>query len=181
MAISDERQAQGFGPTTTRDDVRAALQPVVQSLQIVVGALPLGVLSFLGVVLYTHSNATHVAAEADLSTARLLSINTALVTLGAWAARGVVGQRVLSGEALRETGPQAVRSWCIVRAALAEAPALVGLVVCLLGATSGAMRADPLLWLNTLPLVLQLAATAATFPTLDSLTDRAWARLHDGT
>ena len=57
----------------------------------------------------------------------------------------------------------------IVRLALWEGPATLGLVVCFLGALSGDLAAQPLYWLNASTAALFLWNAWSLFPTVERL------------
>ena len=62
-----------------------------------------------------------------------------------------------------------IRSAYIIRSAILEAAAMLGLVTCLVGIFNGWLQQQPLYWVNLLPSAAFVAFTAATVPGRDRL------------
>ncbi len=68
-----------------------------------------------------------------------------------------------------------IRMALLVRLAFCEGAALVGLLTCLAGVSSGVLRAEPLYWLNVASAAIMLALVVFTFPT-ESRLERVFLR-----
>lgn len=91
-----------------------------------------------------------------------------------WAMAAIfVGERLWKNTLAKLDGPAAadgaVQTGYILRLALREGAALLGLVVCLLAALNGVLRAFPAYWVNLAPAALFLFFLAARWPSLDNL------------
>lgn len=62
-----------------------------------------------------------------------------------------------------------IRTAMITRLAILEAPALFGLVVCLLGVFDGVLMQEPIYWINALSAIGLIAFVIRTFPNRTSL------------
>ncbi len=62
-----------------------------------------------------------------------------------------------------------IRTAFIVRAAILEAAAMLGLVACVVSIFNGWLRQQPLYWVNLLPAAAFVAFTAVTVPSRDRL------------
>lgn len=153
-------------------------------LQVVQGALTMGVVSFalvLGMLRAGGFGSSAEPTEGGLSTVRmlggvvlLLSVSAVVASLFAFAAilRAERVAAIVRGEDAGEGAARLldlVRTAYILRLAILEAPAMLGLVVCLLATMNGALASRPALWLNALPAALLVAFSLATFPTRDRL------------
>lgn len=157
---------------------KQALRPSaseLRALQVVQTALMGGVIIFgLVVVLLAMRPPAAGAAAIPQRVLVLLSAVHAVIALGIWALAPIV-QGLLLARLRAQAGPNAaliagaLRSALILRLALLEGPALFGLVICLLAATSGALRATPLYWLNALSALAFLAYGVLRFPTMERL------------
>jgi F0F1-type ATP synthase membrane subunit c/vacuolar-type H+-ATPase subunit K len=167
----------------SRTAFEAALTPAqVMTSQMVQGAMMMGVVVFTIVVAFLYAQAPFVEpAETEAGTVRLLTI----VHLGLLAVNAGVGfflaQRVFSpaamnegaglsdARAVAEKAVQQQRAAMIIRMALLEGSAFFGLVVCMIGTTSGVFHASPEYWINLLSPFMLVAFGIATFPTKERL------------
>lgn len=149
---------------------------VSKTLRIISGAMAWGLVMMAGLVAWSYANAATVTAEIE----RVRSINT-LTTIGMIAALGAIA---LSEALWRSTvrnqwghgGKQfplsgRVQSGFIIRLALREGAALLGLTVCYVAALNGVLRVYPAYWVNLAPFVLFLGFLAAHWPTAKRLND----------
>jgi len=155
---------------------RQAPQPgpsELRALQVVQTALMGGVFLFgLVVVLLAMrppaANAEPIAPRVLI----LLSATHAVIALIAWSLapllQGLLVAR-LGARLSSAAGVGTLRGALIVRLAVLEGPALFGLVICLIAATGGALRATPLYWLNALSAVAFLGYGVLSFPTAERL------------
>ncbi|MBM4117619.1 hypothetical protein FJ251_07705 [bacterium] len=161
---------------------KQALRPSpgeLRALQIVQVALMGGVLLFgLVVVLIAMRPPAAGAAPIAQRVLVLLSAVHAVIALIVWSLapllQGLLVAR-LGAQLGTAGGVGALRGALIVRLALLEGPALFGLVICLIAATGGALRATPLYWLNALSAVAFVGYGVLSFPTaerLEALADR---------
>ena len=135
------------------------------ALRVIVGAMAGGV-ALLGAVtlfLFVRGPAAPASPKA-FDTLRLFSIVDAVLFLSSWAMSGVLFQTLSAPGTFA-----ALQSAVIVRAAAREGSALLGIVVCLLGALSGALRVQPAYWANALPGALFVGWVLATLPSEDSI------------
>jgi len=159
---------------TRKQAFRGALGDVeLRAMQVVQVALMAGVLFFglVVAVLAIRPQTVGAAPPTPAATLSLLSLVHGAMALGAWAVafllHGALLRRAVADEAAG-TGADALaalRKAMLVRLALLEGPALFGLVVCLLAALGGALRATPIYWLNALSALAFLAIAVLSFPT----------------
>lgn len=142
----------------------------LKGMQTISAALPAGVLLFLLVVVMVslRQPAPAPGATPDLDTARLLSLVHAALALGAYSLTPVLYRmRFAQGAEDAEGALATIRGALILRLAMLEAPALFGVIVCLLSAKTGALAAQPLFWLNGITALIFLVFAATGFPTRD--------------
>jgi len=118
----------------------------------------------------------------------LMSIVHALVAGLAWALtplltalqrRRTLQSARTGGGSPAERAVAALRGAVILRLALLEAPALLGLIICLLAVATGQMREQGLYWLNAVSAVLFIAFAALSFPTRERVETLLRARFLD--
>lgn len=120
---------------------------VAATLKIIHLAMAGGLVLLGCVVAFLYSKGTPAAGSQ--AAMPLFSILTALMTAALWPA-----STFLFGLLSRPGTVEAVQGAYIVRAAMREGPALMGLVACLMGAGNGALRDQPAYWANALPALL---------------------------
>ena len=156
-----------------RDAARSGELRALQILQI---ALMSGVSLFAAVVV-----ALSVVARPGLTgdalpaaTLRTLSIVHVALAAFAWGLDPLLQSLMLRQGAPGPTlGPlAALRQATLTRLALLEAPAILGLVICLLAQRGGVIAAQPLYWLNALSAVAFVAYGALSFPTQARVEER---------
>jgi hypothetical protein len=167
-----------MGRSTREEEFRRALTPAfVQGLRLIALALGVGVtvmlLSAVGLAGFLPSEGQDVAAGTRVVlVCSIVHAALAVILFGlaaasprkVWSRMPARRRSDASGHAL-----DSVRAVFIVRLVLCEAAALFGVVVCILGATLGVLRAHPLYWLNAGSALILLAFIAATFPDEDRL------------
>ena len=176
-----------YEPRVDEKDFQAVLHEgrSLQSLQIVQLAMASGVLILAGAVLVLHLTGASRSAAPALPERDLvwpLTLAHAAAALGLWALALLIPALFLRPARLFRSGPSSVRPSSdipgrerrcldafrgafILRVALLEAPALFGLVLCLLASMSGRLEEQPAYWLNGLSAVVFLLFVAVSFPT----------------
>ncbi len=152
-------------------------QTDLKALMILVLGLCSGpVLMVVPAVLLSAQRTGPPPSEEQLALVQTLSAVHAFVALGGFTASLVVFKAAFFGkrpelpssanaQAIADEGLTAVRSATILRFALMEAPAMLGMAVCLIAATSGVLAQQPLVWLNALSALLLIAFALVNFPT----------------
>ena len=160
-------------PHISRQDFERALDAQLASMRVVHFAIPAGALALLGVVAFLAFAPRAVAGEATAAPHPLgaLSIVTAAMSLMAFLAGPAIAASIRrKAIATATSAPQLVQGFRqaeIVRLALLEGAALVGLVVCLLAALDGSLASKPIYWLNALPALGLFLVAAVTIPSRD--------------
>ncbi len=160
------------GDPTRKQAFRQALGPnELRAMQAIQAALMAGVLLFSLVVVLLAIRPQAAALATPPATLTLLSLVHGAMAIGIWSLAPML-QTALLARARPESGASeaaaalaAIRSAGLLRLALLEGPALFGLVTCLLAARGGALREQPLYWLNALSAGAFLAYAALSFPT----------------
>jgi len=166
-------------PKPTREAFRAALTPAdVRALQIIYLAIALGVALFALVVVALYWWQTEAVAPTVIqaSVVQLLTLvhvftaATVYLFAGPLVYRKVLGTEA-SGEGSGEGGDvlRRIRTAEIVRLALIEGVAMVGLVACLLGVLFGVLREAPVYWLNLFSTFVLLGFVGRNLPTAERL------------
>ena len=140
-----------------------------QKLRVLCVGMSGGVLLLAAWVAWTYfsdSVVTHANA------ARFINIMTMVAmgwTLAAIATGEVLWRRLVRGIASPADADGVVHTAFVLRLALREGAAILGLVVCFLGAGNGVLRAYPAYWVNAAPAALFLLFWWARWPSLDNL------------
>jgi len=154
-------------------DFQRVLTPEnIRIFQVIFAAIGSGVLLFAVVVIFLGMMSTAEAAAADLSLVRTLTFVHVLLLLMV-----IPAGRLLYARMLAQDGPPITANQCmtrirtaeIVRLALLEGVALLGLVVCLIGGLNGVLAAHPLYWLNIISSIVLLAFVSQNLPNADRL------------
>lgn len=158
------------------DDLDGLVTPQsVSALRLLTLALTLGALSFLAVILFLHFTGPREPPQGDAGLLVTLSLVHAAMLLASGVGAALLPRLLLArgeGAALRPAEAFGrVRAARLVRVVVLEGAALMGLAVCLVAVTSGHMRAQPVLWLNTLSTAVLLVAVLAGLPSREALTD----------
>lgn len=162
-------------PKPTREAFRAALTPAaVRTLQVIFITIATGVGLFAVVVvaLFWSQTGEVEPTETQVSLVRLLSLVHVLTAATVYLFAGpLVYRKVLEKEA-PDAGAQGeqevlkrIRTAEIVRLALFEGVAMLGLFACLMGAIFGVFREAPVYWLNLLSSFVLLGFVGRNFPT----------------
>jgi hypothetical protein len=175
----------------SQKDFEATLLPGdVRMLQIAQIVLAMGIVVFAVVVVVLPTTRAPQAGEPDFQMAQVLSLVTAILTVTSWALAAFIPGVFLSPRRLEKAVDRPfcgrdgqpidspagkcvalIRSVWVMRLTVLEAPALLGLITCLLAASNGAINAQPIYALNGTPAALFLVFAAATFPTRQRLID----------
>lgn len=163
----------------------------LRMLQILQGAIGLGVAMFLGIVVYMHFMQS-VPLETDFAGEEMLIQIMTLVHLallgGAYYGGGLLFNAAFSDKNLADAthrpfrdargqdvtdGPSrciyVIRNAMITRLAIFEAPALFGLVICLLATFRGVLHDAPVYWINAASAMALLLFIGRTFPSRPSI------------
>jgi hypothetical protein len=161
-------------PTSTptlKDSRKALTDSDVKTLQVVAATMGLGVLTFVVVVVGLYLGPMSERRADGLGILPVLTIVSMAVFLACLPLSAILGRTLVSralatasGEDLPVRGVQALRTATVVRLALLEAAAILGVMVCLLGTLTGALRNAPLYWVNLLPAAVFLMILMLTFP-----------------
>lgn len=138
-------------------------------LQAIAGSMAFGVLVLAGLALWFRLGATQAPAPADVKL-----INAFTTAVMAWCVGAIVFSEFLWKRQLRAItnpahAPSIVQTAFIVRLALREGAALLGLVACLLAAMKGVLTAYPAYWVNAAPAALFLFFLAVSWPSREGL------------
>lgn len=144
----------------------------LRMLQMVTVGMMSGVTGFLAVVLIVAGTAAPASLlPGDEQTVNILSLLHVVVAGLCYALVGPVSARLLrpqpaGGDDSGDGFPVGrLRPAMIVRLALMEAPAFVGLAVCLIGGITGLLQGRPVYWLNLVSAAVFLTYALMTFPT----------------
>ena len=171
------------------DIISERLTPArVRVFQIVQVALVFGIMVMLVVILFLFGIGGEVhPGEVDEAFPRSLTIVLAITTLLALPIAEYTYRALLSSKRLRKYAEVPLRDKSrviddpaekvltlvqqatVARVSIYNAPALFGLIICLLGINSGFIFAYPQYVIAAVPAFLQLGFLAATFPTRDRL------------
>lgn len=160
----------------------------VRQMQIVQAALGMGVFTFGIVIAVLYTTAAAIPTREDIEWIQMLTLVHLLILSGGAAMANILFRSLFSerqlaaaserkvrdnrGQALTDPAAKAlahVRSAIILRLAVLEAPALFGLVICLLTITSGVAAVAPIYLLNGLSAAGFIVYVATTFPNRDRL------------
>ncbi len=154
----------------TADQVEGLVTPeVVRGLQVIHLALPMGVLTFGGIVAWKAFGSGGAGAS-DPEVPRLLSLIHPVLAFGTYLAAMVV-PRLLKGQPGMPGDPvlNAIRGGAILRLACLEGPALFGWVTCFMAVEAGVLPDQPVYWANAFTTFVLLAYVAARFPTRERI------------
>lgn len=173
------------------DDFRAALQPdVVKSMQIIQSALALGVVLFGSIVaiLYFSAGLLEPAEpqESEVQLVGLLTVASFALAIIVYSVAPLMEKRVLqqvkndsSEISLTLQALNAIRSARLVRLAMYESAALLGLVTCFLAVGNRVIFTHPIYWINVVPAAILATYAAATFPNQERLVNTFREKLRD--
>lgn len=148
----------------TRDGIR--------KIQIIVGALLLGVLLFFGVVLFLYFNNTNIPPVQPISSAASMLLPIAiLLGIGTTAASFYVPSLLLKkGSNFKFSDPlQIATTFYIVKIALLEGGSLFGIIVLQLSVLEKIIYFDGTYWLAAMPMLLMIVTVIMTFPTKEKI------------
>lgn len=177
-------------PRVGLSEFQQALNPQdVRSLQIIQGALGGGSVLFGAVVLWFYGRSTPPGQD-DFDAVFTMQILTAVhailavveYSVAAFLYGSFVSRRHLSRPGIAERldatlsqlePPQRclalIRVGTIMRLAMFQGVAFLGLTVCLLGSIWGVLKAHPIFWVNGLSAVAMILLAVTTFPTKERL------------
>ena len=173
----------------------------LRGMQILSFAFMAGVVSFACVVIFLYFNNAQGAnierevpkGQAELldglgevSILPLLSFVHTIMAIACWSLGFYLYEAILRRKrfgsilqvlpGIHSEDPQAgfwvsLRGAFVIKIAMLQAPALFGLIICLLAILSGDIYSSPLYWLNTLSAVVLVLYMASAFPTRDRIVD----------
>ena len=161
-------------------EFRQALTPgTVRSLRIIQGAIGAGVLVFALVVLGMHARVSSDVPPPPQVVVFLVQILTVVhfvMAAAIYPLGHLVFTRMVSRERIAKSGAtdpakvlSLMRAGIIMRLAMYEGVAFVGLVVCMVGVLEGVLRAHPVYWVNAFSTVVLLLFVMRTFPSEERL------------
>jgi len=145
--------------------------PFLQTLQIIHVALGMGIIMFCCIVLYLVTNGTATSAGADPATARIMSWIHIGVAVSSYPMAVIaftmtihgVRRSIVKGGSIATAGAKLQAAY-IVRLALFEGVAIVGLIAVLLSGQA-VLQEQPAYWANLVSAAAFLLFLAMTFPT----------------
>lgn len=173
----------------SQTEIRNALTPeIVRAMQIIYFALIAGVTGFLFVIVFIYMTVASeaVAADQDVAMIDRLSIIHGLFLIACLVAATFLKKKLLSRERVESIHGQSsgegsasvagdyiamIRTVKIITAAVMEAPAFFGLVVCFMAINTGVMAEHPFYWINTISCFAFMAFLAREFPTKEKIMD----------
>lgn len=150
----------------------AVTERTAATLRLIAGAMGAGVVLLAGVAFYFFVAGEKTPQPGEVRVINILTGIVMLQALAAIAAAEFVWRKLLSRVEEPGAADGAVLSASIVRLALREGAAMLGLVVCLLAALNGTLRVYPAYWVNLAPSAFFLFFLAARWPSLDGLREQ---------
>lgn len=154
-------------------DPRAVVEGLTEAsaraLRPVTGGMAAGIVGFAAFVAWSYAGGGTVEQP---NAARFINIMT--MAAMAWSLAGIMAAEFMWRRTVRAIERPAdadasVQTAYILRLALREGGALLGLVVCFLACGNGVLRAYPAYWVNAAPAVLFLFFVYVRWPTLENL------------
>lgn len=170
-------------------DIRNALTPeIVRAMQVIYFALMAGVTGFFLVIVFIYMTGPGeaVATEQDIAMIDRLSIIHGFFLVACLVAANFFKKRLFSRDRVESLYAPAVgdgsspgageyiamiRTVKIITAAVMEAPAFFGLVVCFMAINAGVMAEHPFYWINTLSYFVFIVFLARNFPTKEKIVE----------
>lgn len=140
----------------------------VLNLAVFQGALMLGLLIFLVVIIVVIPGPEGAPPEGVFQSIEMMSAVHAFMTLGCVAAAAIVPKLVLANAVKAEGGELGfgdLRNAQLIRVSLLEGAALFGLVIIFMAKHGGVLQEQPLIWANALSTAVMLVVGLMTFPT----------------
>lgn len=163
----------------------------LRMLQILQGAIGFGVFMFLGIVVYLHfmnSGPLETGSDDEDMLIQIMTLAHVALLGSVYYGGGLIFNAAFSDKNLAEAvhrpfrdarggdvtdGPTkciyVIRNAMIARLAIFEAPALFGLVICLLATFRGILHAAPVYWINAASAIALLLFIGRTFPGRSSI------------
>lgn len=162
-------------PPLTQSKFREALtDPQMRPLQFIYVGLGVTTFFFALIIVFVSSlqiPSTENADGTDSGLILALTIVHFAIALGSFFVAPMLFKRQLANASSAATNGNAdgcfaaIRTAMIVRVAIVEASAQLGIVVCFIAATNGVLAQNPSYWINLLTTLLLLAFLIITFPT----------------
>lgn len=168
------------------EEFRKLLNPKeIRTIQIVHFALGAGAVAFFLVVFFLYMNGpenpTSEAATLNVFSMTLLVFAVVAYPLARWLPEQFY-ENSLVADSLRKNLPKAknqadeflslFRMASVMRLGIMEGVAFFGLVVCFLGAQSGALNTHPIYWLNVIPTIILLIHVLLNIPNQNKIEDK---------
>jgi hypothetical protein len=146
----------------------------VRILQTIYAAMLGGVVSAWAIVTWLIMN-QQPPPKPDLQLPLLLSVTHAGLAFAAYSVAMVMDRMILKGVNTEESPELQALDWLnqiqtlmITRVALLEGPAFMGFVVVLMSSLCGALKVQPLLWLNAASTAIMAAYVLSRFPSSET-------------
>ena len=141
-------------------DERTGALAAAAGLRVILLAMAGGVAMLAVFVLVTYRRGPAAPLDARaFATLRVFSLLDLLLSLSCWTTSAFLFKSLSAPRT-----PAAYQTASVARAALREGPALLGLIACFLGASSGALRVQPAYWANALPAAAFVGWVLASLP-----------------
>lgn len=141
--------------------------------------MPLVVVLFAGAVAWSYFTGEGIAfgeSTADASMVTMLTVVHGTILLSTITLSIIIPHSMTACGKSGDVSPRAIfariRTAAIVRLAMLESTAVLGLVTCMLGVQVGTMDAQPLYWLNSISTLVLIVSAIVNFPTRESLANQ---------
>lgn len=143
----------------------------IQPLKIIFIAFAAGIGIFYGVIGFLYASTPPPSTKGDLSLINVLSVAHIFLFAAIWFLRPIIFARLMTQAATvpPESALTPIRTALISRAALAEAPAMLGGVICLFAVLDGTLHQNPIYWLNLLSGIIFIWMVFQELPDVYSL------------
>ncbi len=145
----------------------------LKALQIIYGALAMGIITFLGVIVFFYLSVDGNSDDSDfINTLTMAHFALLVVILGA--VKILYPALLKRSLEVADTAASlfaAIRTSHILRLALFEAAAFFGLIICFLAAQSGVLQDAPFYWINVVSALVMLYMVYIYFPTHRSVVE----------
>ena len=161
----------------TMPDVQEALTPFyIKTSQVFYLSLVGGVLVFFVIDLWLYLQTSDLSLAANIELVRLLSFTHLFYALAGYPVSLYLFERLFTRKHVHGAPAMtpdgiliAIRLASIVRLAIMEGIAFLGLVICFIGAQSGILHRFPEYWLNSLSSIILIGFVVFDFPTRERL------------
>lgn len=149
----------------------------LRTLQVIPVAIAVAVATACGAAILVHLTRPPLSGPpsyGEVSLVSLLSLVHVLLAVSLYGAAFMLYRKRVStpppAPATADTCLGIIRAASLLRLALLEAPALFGVVICIIASQRGVLHAEPLTWLNLASSAAFFIVLILTFPTRDRVT-----------